>query len=250
MATAPMRMRTPLASAMPPTMEMARTTLSTTAWMRAMTSRASMALTLGYFDTMSYWRRARASGATGPRTKPTNVWGARASAPGRKTNMKPPLRESSQRTRRTLVTLASKGRPATSNLHLIADVDREALVDALLDRDFLLGIGHECGLPCPELTGRDFLVLRQVGSIGDRIFAGERAAAAHVGIALEVDVASPHARDPGPQRRDDPRRRVTLLTRIEQRSDAVGLIGLDVDEKEIRPALPDADDRLGDQVLL
>ncbi len=73
--------------------------------------------------------------------------------------MKPPLRESSQRTRRTLVTLASKARPATSNRIWSPTLMREALVDALLDRDFLLGAGRDGGLPGPELPARDFLVL-------------------------------------------------------------------------------------------
>ena len=50
--------------------------------------------------------------------------------------MNPPLRESPHSTWRMLVTRASNVRPEHVEAHLVADVDVEALVDALFDRHF------------------------------------------------------------------------------------------------------------------
>ena len=50
--------------------------------------------------------------------------------------MNPPLRESPHSTWRTLVTRAWTDAAEHVEAHLVADVDLEALVDALLDRHF------------------------------------------------------------------------------------------------------------------
>ena len=76
------------------------------------------------------------SGPPGLSAKPTNVCGASASTPGRNTNMKPPARDS-----RPLDVADARhlrrDRPAKHvEPHLVADIDVEALVDALFDRDF------------------------------------------------------------------------------------------------------------------
>ena len=75
--------------------------------------------------------------------------------------------------------------------HLIADVDPEALVDALLDRHFeQRRVRGQRTLPRPELAVRDSFVGLEVIAIGDDVLARERPAAPDVLIAVEVDVAA------------------------------------------------------------
>ena len=123
--------------------------------------------------------------------------------------------------------------------HLVADVDAEALVDAVLDRHLELGASAASGA-CPPRTARS--VTSSFGSrsvaVGDRVLAAERAAAAHVGVVFEIDVAAVHAGHAGAQHRNQ---RPAWRPRCRPRGtrECRRLILLDVDQEHVR-ALPAA----------
>ena len=89
--------------------------------------------------------------------------------------------------------------------HRVADVDVEALVDALLDRNLRgsrFGVGGSAfALVVPEPAGNDALVALERGAIRNRVLARQGAAAAHVLVVLELHFASLHSHDASAENR-------------------------------------------------
>ena len=173
---------------------------------------------------------------------PIHVCGAWSSGPGRNTNMKPPLRASSHCTSRTLDTRASTIRPTDVEAHRVADVDLEALVDALLDRHFGGASRSPRGSASSDRQNApsiDLLVRLEVIAIGDRELARERALAADVLEGLEVGVAPAHAGHARAHDRDQPRRAGAGALRASRNArTAVHLRRQDLDQEHVGAARP------------
>ena len=77
----------------------------------------------------------------------------------------------------------------------------------------LAASGSRRGSPglAPERALDDALVALERRPIGDGVFARQRAAAAHVLVVLELNLPALDAHDPGPQHRQQARRRRTRL---------------------------------------
>ena len=125
--------------------------------------------------------------------------------------MKPPARKSRPVDSRMLVTRAVTMRPSTSKriasptLNLRTRSRRLSSIDTS---------GSPAGGPSSHhAPSIELLVGLEVGPIGDGELARQAAAAAHVLVALEVDVASAHADDARAQHRNQLRRGVVAVLR-------------------------------------
>ena len=141
--------------------------------------------------------------------------------------MKPPFRASLP------LDLAHAGHPRLDDAaedveaHQIADVDAEALVDALLDRDLELGASAGSG-GCPSRTrpSSKRLVRLEVIAVGDHVLARRAPPRPRTScIVLEIDVAAAHpvtrARSTGISR-GSPIARVAEERRARRRPDPAG----------------------------
>ena len=78
-------------------------------------------------------------------------WGAWSKTPGRNTNMKPPLRESSQSTARTLDTAARNSRPSTRNCRT-SPISRSSRSRMLSSTETSAGPDPRAGQNAPSTT--------------------------------------------------------------------------------------------------
>ena len=128
----------------------------------------------------------------------------------------------------------------------------EADVEALLDRHFGgLRIFRERRLAGPETAGDHFLVRLQFGAVGDRVFAGERAARADVLVARQIDRAAANAGHARAQHRNQPRiRGVRRLARRQKGAHRLHLRREDLDQEHVGAAAGQLERQLTQQVGL
>ena len=174
--------------------------------------------------------------------------------------MKPPERLSPHSTCRTLVTRASRVRPSTSKRMVSPTlIPKRSRMLSSIDTS-VTGIapaparGRRSRLSrgvSPERAIDDALVGLERGAVGDGVFARQRAAPAHVLVVLELNLAALDRHDPGPQDRNQARRRRTrLLPGGDDGAHGVHLIRLDVQQEHVGGVGRHVHRELRNQVLL
>jgi hypothetical protein len=112
--------------------------------------------------------------------------------------------------------------------HRVAQVDREAVVNAFLDRHFRIGRA-----PLPEPARRNRFVCLQTIAVGHGVLARQRASRTHVLECLELRIASGNSGDARAQHGNQPERTGASRWFGEKCPDPVHLPPLDVHQEHV-----------------